>query len=531
VDRVSLPVDLACISGRYHRRRDMNAQVLEKSKRGRNNCGFRLASQEFARVWFHHRLKLILVAAMVIVICYSMTKNDATVTITTNSIHSDHSYGSRDENMHSHRELTGIVSAQLSEVQEHAKALEARISSMEKQMEKLNSKGETIAAAAAAAQKLHQGEETAHSGVWTAAEVVPMSVPPPEPLDKQIFCAEQCRFDQQMCRADHVYSQTSFPAPTCASWSTDLQGDLYYHQQHTEWWRHRAEFYGWDSEVAMAVPVNDTARKEALKRVEKRNHKTVELVAWGAQRARERWLAMVKRLGGRNDRDSWNGAPQGDCADLARKMEMPMMFADEFEFAVKTMINRKPETYLEWGCGKSTSFYPLLASKKAHAIDNYPEWCETVRKSPVVRCLEDAKRLQFFCETVKWPNGTDIPVGKLGLPINKNDTVAAAMSYVNFVDKIGLRHYDVALVDGRFRVACALKLLGYLDRKSILFVHDFWERALRLPDYREILKWYDVIGRTRSIAAFRMKRLEDMPNGGRDHKEAYVAQLKRLGAA
>ena len=34
-----------------------------------------------------------------------------------------------------------------------------------------------------------------------------------------------------------------------------------------------------------------------------------------------------------------------------------------------------------------------------------------------------------------------------------------------------------ALVDGRFRVACALRLLEFIGDDSIVIIHDFWFRA------------------------------------------------------
>ena len=50
----------------------------------------------------------------------------------------------------------------------------------------------------------------------------------------------------------------------------------------------------------------------------------------------------------------------------------------------KTLIARKPRTYLEWGCGRSTSFYPLLVSGTVIAIDSYPDWCRNISTDPVV---------------------------------------------------------------------------------------------------------------------------------------------------
>ena len=70
----------------------------------------------------------------------------------------------------------------------------------------------------------------------------------------------------------------------------------------------------------------------------------------------------------------------------------------------------------------------------------------------------------------------------LEYPLRRNTPTTTALQ--------GLSHFDAALVDGRFRVACALKLLPFLTQDSVLFMHDFWRR----PMYHAVLDFHDVIG-------------------------------------
>ena len=63
----------------------------------------------------------------------------------------------------------------------------------------------------------------------------------------------------------------------------------------------------------------------------------------------------------------------------------------------KTLIARKPRTYLEWGCGRSTSFYPLLVSGTVIAIDSYPDWCRNISTDPVVVGLSCHLPLNAAC--------------------------------------------------------------------------------------------------------------------------------------
>lgn len=90
--------------------------------------------------------------------------------------------------------------------------------------------------------------------------------------------------------------------------------------------------------------------------------------------------------------------------------------------------------------------------------------------------------------------------------------IRAGEAYVGIIDTVGIQHYDAALVDGRYRIACALKLLHYLSPNSVLFVHDFWLRTESLG-YKVILDFYDVLGYARSLVVLRKKPHSQLPQG------------------
>ena len=50
---------------------------------------------------------------------------------------------------------------------------------------------------------------------------------------------------------------------------------------------------------------------------------------------------------------------------------------------------------------------------------------------------------------------------------------------------------DLVLVDGRFRVACALAGVPRLGADAVLLVHDFWQRASYQPP---VLRHFDLLG-------------------------------------
>jgi hypothetical protein len=248
----------------------------------------------------------------------------------------------------------------------------------------------------------------------------------------------------------------------------------------------------------------DPITKQGRGPYKKRNEDTNLLIDWGAKQA------SLKRQTSSNN--NLKGYYKGfKCEEIPTNYTSPMMFPEEFEFITKLLTNAQPATYLEWGCGMSTSYYPLLASEKVIAIDGFPPWCEQVGKEPRVKCMREENKLHFFCPELVGMDGKPVnmmqPVGKLNANTSDEDVSSVMNIYVNSVTQAmkeaSVTQFDVALVDGRFRLQCALKLLPYLHSESVLLMHDFW---LRFPAYRDVLDYYYVIGYARSVVALRKKK-------------------------
>jgi len=315
--------------------------------------------------------------------------------------------------------------------------------------------------------------------------------PPPEPLDAIAFCAEKCRYVPAMCTSNLYLETLSHPAPTCMNRSTSIEDDAY-----------------WTDTEHGRVPGTLTP---------KRNRDTSRLVHWAARRARERRRGRGEGRGPTTTTNATTTTAEEEgaavrCEDVPTSYESPMMFPEEFEFVVKLLANLKPDTYLEWGTGMSTSFYPLLASGTVIAIDGYPPWCRRVGSEPRVRCMAEREgRLIFHCPELAGADGhtrLDLrAVGKLPPNVSDADVVSAMGMYVDSVVRAahdaGVDKFDAALVDGRFRMQCALRLLPYLRDDSVLIMHDFW---VRLKAYEVVLDYYYVIGYARSVVALKKKR-------------------------
>lgn len=68
--------------------------------------------------------------------------------------------------------------------------------------------------------------------------------------------------------------------------------------------------------------------------------------------------------------------------------------------------------------------------------------------------------------------------------------------YVDAVEKLGEETFDFVLVDGRARIAAAVKVLSYLHNDSVVVLHDanrIFEDRLRQDRYEEVWDYYDSV--------------------------------------
>jgi pantothenate kinase-related protein Tda10 len=97
-------------------------------------------------------------------------------------------------------------------------------------------------------------------------------------------------------------------------------------------------------------------------------------------------------------------------------------------------------------------------------------------------------------------------------------------NYVEAIDRFGtkLNNYtstikqpsiDVVLVDGRARVACAIKALWSIDDASVVLLHDY---ASRVYAYATVMKYYDVIHQVDSMVVLARKPVLDWDGAKRD---------------
>lgn len=184
--------------------------------------------------------------------------------------------------------------------------------------------------------------------------------------------------------------------------------------------------------------------------------------------------------------------------------------------------------YVEWGSGGSTtSFAPRILTEggRAFSIEHYKPWCDILRETPAMSCWLGGRGMEYLCvdpgapmAALGFPEAYTIPPQRTkwyhnmfpwrwdlwGALFRVNSGCCDEFRpYVDAVDSVAPAMVNVGLVDGRFRVACALKLLGALDHNNhVVFVHDFFHHR---EFYRPILEYYDVLEYADSLIALHRK--------------------------
>jgi hypothetical protein len=193
------------------------------------------------------------------------------------------------------------------------------------------------------------------------------------------------------------------------------------------------------------------------------------------------------------------------------------MSAAEASALLMHMLNSKVHSYLEWGSGGSTEMISFLMANttlfnttEAYSIESSTKWMQNLRiRSPTIVHAEEQGLLHFI-------HGDIGRTGHLGFPKERMNASKA----LNYVRSISKHHrYDLILVDGRFRVACALQARHHMHNHSVLLIHDYgpnafssssaeWANARR-KEYRLVESFFELITIVDSLASFRIRAHTD----------------------
>jgi len=160
------------------------------------------------------------------------------------------------------------------------------------------------------------------------------------------------------------------------------------------------------------------------------------------------------------------------------------------ELALLREASRRRQHVIEFGCGASTLLLLRNGVGALDSVDSQPAWVERVSDQPDAAAALRTGRLRMHCVDIG-------PTRKWGHP-SGDEASARWPRYAQAVWQAALpAAVDFVLVDGRFRVACALTALLKARPDAPVAFHDFWTR---LRAYGEILPFFDVVGRAGSLA-------------------------------
>jgi predicted O-methyltransferase YrrM len=141
----------------------------------------------------------------------------------------------------------------------------------------------------------------------------------------------------------------------------------------------------------------------------------------------------------------------------------------------------KNKKVLEYGSGQSTIEIASICNSIV-SIEHQEEWYD--KNIPLI------------------PNNCEIILKKPNLPYIEGGHCGTYNEFRDYIEApLSKGPFDVILIDGRARVACASICHKLCHENTIIFVHDFHRK-----EYQEILKYFDMIDIVETMGKFKIKK-------------------------
>eukprot|EP01084_Bolivina_argentea_P155224 270511_1 len=180
--------------------------------------------------------------------------------------------------------------------------------------------------------------------------------------------------------------------------------------------------------------------------------------------------------------------------------------AETKEF-IKQVTNKN--LYIEWGSGGSTEIVPFLVNEHVYSLEHSIPWCKRmVTQIFSIHIAVSLNKLSYHCVDTKQN------LFAWGRPEtnNKNKIKQMGEIYVNYIDSLNTNKFDVFFIDGRFRVACALKIIKdeYYNEDSVIMIHDYNAKRKFEWHYNVVEKYYNKKHCAESLCIFRVKQSDQI---------------------
>ena len=156
------------------------------------------------------------------------------------------------------------------------------------------------------------------------------------------------------------------------------------------------------------------------------------------------------------------------------KQMKPMMTRRDSQMITEAYSKHK--RYFEIGTGGSTFTAVKQGVLVMGAVESDRDWHNLMKRVIPTECGANLQLVDFYTKNC------------LGYPA-KNTTYEDWKKYFRSYNP----EYkaDMIMIDGRFRVACALNILPYITNETAVFIHDFFDR----PRYHVVLQFYNIVNK------------------------------------
>lgn len=196
---------------------------------------------------------------------------------------------------------------------------------------------------------------------------------------------------------------------------------------------------------------------------------------------------------------------------VTTKKFVPAMTPSEVELFKSVVAGT--DNYMEFGLGGSTVLAAELGVKRLCGIDSDENWVNGIITA--IQGIDNNANTNDIDLNLKC-----IDIGKTGAwgrPVDKKG-IKQWPDYPNSIKQfVTNQPFDVILVDGRFRVACALKSFEYLSDDGLLMIHDF-ERT----EYHVVLDYYDIVEQKERLVVLTKKAKAKTNVGAKKLEETFL---------
>ena len=181
---------------------------------------------------------------------------------------------------------------------------------------------------------------------------------------------------------------------------------------------------------------------------------------------------------------SWSKGQQVSSELSNLEKGIPTMKNSEISFLQTYLL--ESENVFEFGCGSSTIFISNNENiKNIHSVDSNIDWINKIKEN-----LPKKTKLHYVDINADPDNW--------GHPLD-HSKIDDWPKYSSVLLKIRNFFPDLILVDGRFRVACALKSISRMKKDSYLMIHDYTLKFQRVENY------FDIVDKAGSLYVFNKK--------------------------